>query len=420
MAIFNCNRIIFDCARGDYDPMIYPCPIELKKELMKAYAENYTFYPEAGGNADLKESISEYEREWNGLTYKPDEMVVGCGGGLMLYTAFRTIVEPDDGVVCLLPSPNTKELIERVQGVPLVVECVAEDHFLPRPEMIQPLLRGAVLLPLAAPMDPAGTCFSERVLQEICMLVVMENRRRKRGDKKLYLLYDIRYAGLRGKGMQVYDPVDVCPDVKPYVVYINSASKIFSANGIRVGWAMGPVELIREMTEVLYQLGGMAPMAEQKALARFLPQGRAIAVHMKNFRSELYYVQRVVYTQIKQMKTDGYPVDALVPKPGLFLAVHVGLIGRRVKEQLLEDGDAVAQFIHVRAGVAVKPFSSFGMEGSVPWFRMAVGMLRREDIRPLMVRMQEALRGFRDKSVGLAKVPGSARVSPGAVETKEV
>ena len=132
------EKVVFDCERGDFNPMVYPCPVELKKELMRAYAEDYMYQPEEGGNLDLREAISEYEREGSDLHYQPDEIVVGCGGRVLLYAIFRTLCGTGGGVICPLPSRSLPELIELAGGSALKIEYKAENGFLPRMEDLRP------------------------------------------------------------------------------------------------------------------------------------------------------------------------------------------------------------------------------------------------------------------------------------------
>ena len=66
------------------------------------------------------------------------------------------------------------------------------------------------------------------------------------------------------------------PAMKEYTVYIDAISKCFAATGVRVGWAYGPAAVIHKMKAILSHLGAWAPMAEQKATAKFLPNSKAI------------------------------------------------------------------------------------------------------------------------------------------------
>ena len=67
-----------------------------------------------------------------------------------------------------------------------------------------------------------------------------------------------------------YDPVILRPEMRQYTIYIDAISKAFAATGVRVGWAMGPAEVLSKMKAILTHIGAWAPMAEQKAVARYL------------------------------------------------------------------------------------------------------------------------------------------------------
>ncbi len=75
--------------------------------------------------------------------------------------------------------------------------------------------------------------------------------------------------------------------MSPYTIYIDAISKVFAATGVRVGWAMGPAEVMSKMKAILTHVGAWAPMAEQKAVARFLKNGPAIDKFLNHFKKEI-------------------------------------------------------------------------------------------------------------------------------------
>lgn len=389
---------VYNFTVGDFEPSVFPIPLELKNEVMKAYAENFTAYPAAEGNLDLREAIAHFERQWNRLNYRADEVLVGGGGRPLIYAAFRAIVDAGDAVVYGLPSWNTNYYTQLVGAKAIEIETEAGSGFLPTARDIEPFLKNATLLSLCSPQNPTGTVYSREELVEICHLVVEENGRRKISRKKLYVLFDAMYGSLLMEGIQAVDPVSLCPEIKPYVITINAISKIFSATGLRVGWCLGPLPVLQKMKNILSHMGAWAPMAEQKAVARYLPQTYPLTKFLNSFKDELHFRLITLYDGIKQLESEGSPVTAIPPSGGLYLSIKLDLIGEMAGNNRIATASDIATYLLEKGGIGVLPFSVFGSHARLPWFRLSVGTCRREDLKPFLHCLRKALEPFRLKN----------------------
>ena len=74
-------------------PTIFPIPKELENEIVEAYREHFTNYPAAEGNLDLREAITSFIKEMEGLDYGPNEILVASGGRPLIYAVFRAICD---------------------------------------------------------------------------------------------------------------------------------------------------------------------------------------------------------------------------------------------------------------------------------------------------------------------------------------
>src|SRR6266436_10381588 len=83
---------IYNFTVGDFDPSIFPIPKELEDAIVDAYRKHFTNYPAAEGNLDLRESISAFLQDREGLTYNTKEILVASGGRPLIYSLFRTLV----------------------------------------------------------------------------------------------------------------------------------------------------------------------------------------------------------------------------------------------------------------------------------------------------------------------------------------
>jgi aspartate aminotransferase len=94
-----------------------------------------------------------------------------------------------------------------------MVETTAETNFMPVAGQLKPFISEARMLALCSPLNPTGTVFSKEVLDEICLMVIEENRRRSGQSKPLYIMYDQVYSVLCHGETQHHDPVSLHPRI---------------------------------------------------------------------------------------------------------------------------------------------------------------------------------------------------------------
>ena len=384
---------IYNFTVGDFDPAIFPIPKELEDGIIDAYRRHFTNYPAAEGNLDLRESIGVFTKDREQLDYAPEEVLVASGGRPLIYSLFRTVVDPGDKVIYAVPSWNNNHYTHLNGGEHIVIEATAENNFMPTAEAIRPHIAGASLLCLCSPQNPTGTTISRKDLSAICELVLEENARRGDGEKKLYVLYDQMYWQLTYGNIVHYNPVSLYPAMREYTVFIDAISKVFAATGVRIGWALGPAPIMKKMNAIMSHIGSWAPMAEQKATAVFLLQKGAIDAFLERFRGGLEERLHRIYDGFMELKKEGYCVDTLAPEAAIYLTVKVDLKGKKVAGgAVIKDQQEVTSFLLNEAGLAMVPFSAFGAPKTSPWYRLSVGTCRLEDIPEMLRKLREAMK----------------------------
>ena len=383
---------IYNYTVGDFDPKIFPIPQELEDAIIDSYKNHFTNYPSAEGNPDLRESISKFISRYEKLDYSPSEILVASGGRPLIYALYRAIVDKGEKVIYAVPSWNNNHYTHFVEGEHIALETTAEDNFMPLAEQIKPHLKGAGLISLCSPLNPTGTTFTEEALKDICDMVVAENQQRKEDEKKLYLMYDQMYWHLTYGEVKHTDPVTLNPEMKAYTVYIDAISKVFAATGVRVGWAFGPEKIISKMKAILTHVGAWAPMAEQKATAKFLEQYDAIDNYLKVFKTKIENRLKRIYEGFSKLKNMGYPVDAVIPQAAIYLTVKIDLTGKKLPNgKELRNQQEVTSYILNEASIALVPFSAFGASPDSPWYRLSVGTCKEEEIDDMLSALKSAL-----------------------------
>ena len=181
--------------------------------------------------------------------------------------------------------------------------------------------------------------------------------------------------------------------MRPYTIYIDAVSKVFAATGIRVGWSVGPADVISKMKAILTHIGAWAPMAEQKATAKFLYQREAIKKFLTHFKSEIEQRLREIYDGFMKLKSQGFTVDAIAPEAAIYLTIKIDLVGKATEERkLLATQSDVTAYLLNEASLAVVPFYAFGASRDSAWYRLSVGTCKKEEISEMITKLGDALK----------------------------
>ena len=383
---------IYNFTVGDFEPSIFPIPKELEDAIVEAYRKHYTNYPAAEGNLDLREAIRSYLKDEEDLDYGTNEILVASGGRPLIYAVFRAVCDKGDKIIYPVPSWNNNHYTHFIEGEHIVVEATAENNFMLTAGDIRPHIQQATLISLCSPQNPTGTTFSREVLEDICDMVINENKRRGDGVKKLYVMYDQMYWHLTYGDIKHYNPVGLRNEMRDYTIFIDAISKVFAATGVRVGWGLGPATVISKMKAILTHIGSWAPMAEQKAVAYFLTKRNSIKTYLADFKSEIEERLRRIYNGFMELKNEGLPVDAIEPEAAIYLTIKIDLVGKKTPEgKIISNQSEVTAYILNHAGLAVVPFYAFGASRNSPWYRLSVGTCKKEEIDEVIAKLRESL-----------------------------
>lgn len=391
------GRTICDLTVGDFDPRHFQIPASLLKGVTEALDRGETNYPPSSGILRLREAVVRfYEREL-GLKYPVDSVLVAGGARPIIYCIFRTVCDAGDRVVYPVPSWNNNHYVHLVDGVGVPVVCGPETRFLPTREALIPLLPGARLLCLNSPLNPTGTAFERGTLLAVCEAILEENEARsRRGERPLYLMYDHIYWMLCFGETRHHTPVELLPEMARYTLFVDGISKAFAATGLRVGWGIGPVDVISRMSAVLGHIGAWAPRAEQAATVELLDDAEGIRAYQADLKRGLRMRLDRLHAGFQAMKGRGLPVESIPPMGAIYLTARIHPFGRRTPEGLeLRTNSDVRKYLLEAAGVGLVHFHAFGSKEEDGWFRLSVGAVSMEEIEAALPRLEEALRRLR-------------------------
>lgn len=325
----------------------FETPREVREAAIKAIRDGFTFYTEAPGIAEFRDAIRERVKIDQGLSYTRLEVMSTNGGKQALYQAFQALCDHGDEVLIPLPYwVSYPEQVRMARGVPQYVETSKENSFKMTPEDLEKALtpKSKVLL-LNNPHNPTGHLYTKEDLLLLLPLIK---------EKKLFVVSDEIYEHMvyEGKAVSI---ASLDEEMKTRTLIINGLSKSHGMTGWRVGYALGPKEIISAMIRLQSHLTSNINSISQKA---------AIAALRGSFEA----VEEMV-AQFKARRD--YLVPALNALPSIHCEKPEGAfyLWVDVQELLqvsgLEDDYQLSEEILKKALVATVPGSSFGIKGYI-------------------------------------------------------
>jgi aspartate aminotransferase len=356
----------FGVGEPDFDT-----PDNIKEAAIRAIREGFTKYTAVGGIDPLKDAIIEKLRKDNGLDYTRQEVIVSCGAKHSLYNIAQALYGPGDEVI--IPSPYWVSYPEQVllnDATPVFVKTREEDSFMLGPEALKErITKRTKALILNSPSNPTGLTYTRKSLEGIAEVVLGNN---------LYVISDEIYEKLVYDGAEHVSIASLGKEMKQRTVVVNGLSKSHAMTGWRVGYAAGPKELVKAMTNIQSQSTSNPTSIAQKAALEALtgPQD-----FIKTMREEFDRRRKFLVAELNSMEQ----VRCLMPTGAFYAFPNTsGLYGRGE----IGSSSALAMYLLEEAGVALVPGDAFGDDGHIR-ISYATSM---EDIKKAMKRIKKALR----------------------------
>ena len=391
-ALAAAGQEICNLSVGDFAPSEFRVPDAVERGIVEALRRGETNYPPSDGVPALREAVRTLYRRELGIDPALESVIVMSGARPGIYSTYRALVDPGDRVVYPTPSWNNPYYVQLVGATGVPVPCDATTRFMPTRAVLEDAMRGARLLVLCSPQNPAGTVFTAETLGGICDLVLEENARRGATERPLYVMFDQMYWTFTFGDVRHVHPVQLRPEMAPYTIYIDGASKSLAATGIRVGWIVAPPDVAGPMSVIVGHMGAWAPKAEQSAVAAFIADGAAYPAYRDDMVTRVRARLDALFVGLTSLRDEGLPVEVIAPEGSIYMSVRFALADRVAPDGARLDSDeAVRAYLLRAAGMAVVPLRAFGSHDDTGWFRLSAGAVSVSDIERVMPRLRAAL-----------------------------
>ncbi len=355
----------------------FPTPVHIVEAAAAACRDpkNHRYSP-AGGLPELKQAIVATTGRDAGLEISADRVVVTNGGKHAVYNAFATLLDPGDEV--LVPAPywtTYPEPIALAGGVPVIIPTDVEAGFKVSLDQLDAARteRTKVLL-FVSPSNPSGAVYAPEQVEAIGRWAV---------ERGIWVVTDEIYEHLTYDGHRHVSMPAVVPELADRCLVLNGVAKTYAMTGWRVGWMIGPKDVVAAATNLQsHQTSNVANVPQRAAVAA-LEGGLADIARMR----EAYDRRRTVMHSLLSA-IDG--VTCMVPE-GAFYAFpsFEGVLGRTLRGRTVTDTLELAKVLLEEVQVAVVPGEAFGTPG---YARLSFA-LGDDDLEEGVARIADLLSG---------------------------
>jgi aspartate aminotransferase len=332
----------FGVGEPDFDT-----PENVKEAAIKAIRDGFTKYTPVGGIDSLKEAIREKFRKDNNLDYVNEEIIVSCGAKHSLYNVAQALFSPGDEV--LIPSPYWVSYPDQVllnDAVPVFLETSEADGFRVKPEILESRITAKTkAIILNSPSNPTGLTYGRKDLEDIAEVLLKHD---------LYVISDEIYEKLTYDGFRHVSIASLGNGIKAKTIVVNGLSKSYAMTGWRIGYAAGPKEIIKAMTNIQSQSTSNPTSISQKAAVEALtgPQD-SIGVMLGEFDKR----RKFLVGELNSLPG----VNCITPTGAFYAFPNTSRIyGKSDGNRRITSSQDLALYLLEKANVALVPGEAFG------------------------------------------------------------
>jgi len=345
------GKSIITLSQGEPD---FGTPKRITQAAIDAIHAGHTRYTAVAGIPPLREAIVDKFKRENNLNFTVDQVTVGCGAKQLLFNALMATLDEGDEVV--IPTPcwvSYPEMVKLTGGIPVTVETRIDNRFIMSPDALRVALNeNSKWLMLNSPSNPSGAVYSEKDLAALAEVL--------RDFPNVWILSDDIYEHLVFGDSRFATLAAVAPDLASRTLTVNGVSKSYAMTGWRVGYAGGPLQLIKAMNTIQGQSTSHTCSISQYAAVEALTGDQSF---IDEFR-QLFEKRR---DRVVALINDIPGLSCDTPDGAFYVFVDCqDLLGKITPagKTLVDDMD-FAMYLMEEAGVAVVPGSGFLADGFI-------------------------------------------------------
>lgn len=328
----------------------FPTPEHIREAGIQAIRESFTHYTPVDGIIELKLAIiAKLERD-NKLQYKPEQILVSCGAKHSIFNLMQALLNPGDEVI--IPAPywvSYTDMTILTGAKPVTVSAGMEQRFKITPAQLQAAITPKTrLLILNSPSNPTGIAYTTEELAALGAVLLKH--------PNIVVMSDDIYEHILWADFNFANILMACPELYDRTVVVNGVSKSYAMTGWRIGYAAGPVKLIKAMMKMQSQSTTNACSIAQKAAVAAL-NGEQSCITLMNiaFKDRHDFMYR---------ELNSIPGIQCIDADGAFYVFFkvTDLITKLNNPEVTNDAQ-FAEYLIKEAGIALVPGSAFGAPG---------------------------------------------------------
>ena len=270
----------------------FKTPWQIRSAGIRSLERGQTRYTSNKGLDALRDEICRYTYSKQGVSYERGDVLITVGGSEAIDAAIRALVNPGDEVIIPQPSYVCYEPITRLAGgIPVIIALKEENDFkLTADELRSAITPRTKALILPYPSNPTGAIMERADLEALAEVL---------RDTGIIVISDEIYSELTFSARHV-SPVEI-DSMRERTILVNGFSKAFSMTGWRLGYALGPKEIIKEMTKIHQYAIMCAPTTSQYAAIEAL---RSCSDEVERMKDEYDMRRRIIVRGFRELGLD--------------------------------------------------------------------------------------------------------------------
>ena len=330
----------------------FDTPNNIKNAAVRAIRAGETKYTAVDGTLALKKAIVKKFKKENNLKYSIDQITVGAGGKQVLYNTFMATLNKGDEVI--IPAPfwvSYPDMVLLAGGKPKIVKCGEKDGFKITAENLKKAItKKTKWLILNSPSNPTGAGYTKNEIKKLSKVLIKH--------KKIHILSDDIYEHVKYDNFKFYTIAQI-PKLKNRTLTMNGVSKSYAMTGWRIGYAAGPVNIIKAIRKIQSQSTSNPSSISQAAAVEAL---NGTQKFIKKRANSFKVRRNFVVNSLNNIKG----ISCLKPNGAFYVFPNCKkLLGNKTK--LKTDTDFVKKLLE-KSNVAVVQGSAFGLDG---YFRIS-------------------------------------------------